>query len=475
MKCQIILNTFIIVLFVSLIRAEPSQEVRRFHESNFKMKLLKLLFNSTLLLQTHPSPTTAIYQQHRNETIVYRSANNQRDVTLEDLDGFKKLHYIKEKIVLPIQEISPKNTITNDGTDYALEDAAIFDVFAPDATYMHNGVESAPPQNNRIYQIDNADEHVLIVKSPERNNDVATISILKKETGKTTELQRVADGILVTVQPNDYDEDAFDRDFRYGEGIVVEDGNDELETPSLDRSWVEEGFSKKECLSWRQIRFSIAYDTSFCEKNGGTQESADSRALEIISFVSHKYKQKFLCVDVILSHLEGYCDINLDPYQDMVNMNDSGCEGGGLLQRFQDYWNSNKTKISRDTTHLFSGTKLECEGRQCTVGCAYHHTTCMEGKSYGVNNACFSGSANKVANLVAHEFGHSNGALHYNDGDGTYLMEPSVNSGTSGFSRNSIAMMKAYLAVRSCGRIRLCEVAAGDLIPKFLRSRINNN
>jgi len=119
---------------------------------------------------------------------------------------------------------------------------------------------------------------------------------------------------------------------------------------------------------------------------------------------------------------------------------------------FFDYWDINRTNVTRDAAHLLTGTDMECNDDGCVVGCAYLAVTCGN-FAYGVDDMSFSTSLNRRANLFAHEFGHNNGALHMNppSNDSSYLMDLQSNSGTDGFSQQSMMDMVGYLEFENCG------------------------
>merc|ERR1740124_1872910 len=143
----------------------------------------------------------------------------------------------------------------------------------------------------------------------------------------------------------------------------------------------------------------------------------------------------------------------------MVDLNQSGCGTPGLLQGFVNYWNDNRSSINRDVAQLFSGTGLECSGGRCVIGCAYIGQLCNI-FSYGVNYATFSGNANSVEVLVAHELGHNCGAQHYNIQD--HIMFPSVNPSGQGFSQTSVNSFLDLFSRSPCIGVEATESPASE-------------
>ena len=126
----------------------------------------------------------------------------------------------------------------------------------------------------------------------------------------------------------------------------------------------------------------MAYESSFCSSEGGA-ESAENKVNAV--FEATKLKYEMICVRLVMTHLEGHCDPDTDPYKAMVELKRSGCGNFGLLQFLGDLWNTQRLPIHRDTAHLFSGTELECNGNKCTIGCASVGTLCDVESAYGVN------------------------------------------------------------------------------------------
>lgn len=183
------------------------------------------------------------------------------------------------------------------------------------------------------------------------------------------------------------------RDFRYGEeekDIEVTD-NITLPTQTTDSRNLRENKAPTNpmrrmqgdpCSDWKIIEVAIAYESSFCATYGGFV-GAENKVSVVFELAKLKYE--LICVRLVMTHLEGYCNPNNDPYKNMVDLNSSGCGSFGMLQLFSDLWNSQRLSVHRDTAHLFSGTGLECNGGGCTLGCASVGTLCDLEAAYGIN------------------------------------------------------------------------------------------
>jgi len=322
--------------------------------------------------------------------------------------------------------ITDENLLKIGDEIYSLNDALPYPIYTAKSTYMFNGEEQSLPEVRLFYK-KIGDEVVTILKAEDGTTD--GISIYSEEGDLRVSYENVGDNEFAAIQSNSIDYETLSENFRYGD---VED------KPALNlRHLVSSdesasGKTKNACASFKEIELAVAYESSFCTKNSNSKNKSDQKVIQVVAGVSVKYQQTGLCTKVKIVHMEGYCDSAIDPYKEFVDLNNSGCGGSGLLQGFQKYWNNNRGNIIRDDAQLFSGTGLECSGNgSCVIGCAYVRALCGQ-SAYGVNYVMFSSNSNRQQVLVAHELGHNCGAKHY-DPQG-YIMSPSVNEASNGFS-----------------------------------------
>ena len=273
-----------------------------------------------------------------------------------------------ENATLTFQQISSQNMFVYNNKIFHLDEAVPFTLSSPDAIYLHNGVSSKNFPRPNIVKLEDNEDIVTIRKHADR--EVKTIYIVNKDTGTASEIQNIHPGILATIQTGDYAEVPF---------ILAEDETDFTRTekrPKMTRANSEDlSDQNEECSRYSVLELAVAYESSFCAYYGRNATRADEGVVSIVSLVSSRYQQRNLCVKVVLSYLEGYCDPDVDPYKEAVDLGESGCSGPGLTTFFQNYWNANKPTIRRGVANLFSGSMLECK-KDCVAGCAYKSTMC---------------------------------------------------------------------------------------------------
>lgn len=167
------------------------------------------------------------------------------------------------------------------------------------------------------------------------------------------------------------------------------------------------------CDTIREVEVAIAYDSTFCSQFGD-RSLADSEIERILSESSMKYEVSGLCFELKLVHIDAQCDASTDPYSRLFSETpNTGCKTAdeiGLLDTFSDYWNANRTSVTRDIAHLFLGSEFENE---ISVGCAWADAVCSSDIGYGIDQ--MTSQSNILRTLIfAHELGHNFGTLfHY--------------------------------------------------------------
>ena len=367
-----------------------------------------------------------------------------------DLINSKKKNPIEEESNFIIRRLDSPNTLFLDGTNYSIDEVKTpIEIFSKNATYMHNGIFQTSPPRYSMTQKDFDDEIVTVIKN--QKGEVKTITIYHKSTQKSSELRAISRTMFSMYDEPDIDYNKLNGKYFYGEFKNELDQERHMHDVMATIKEEEHNASMSQrystCEGYKEIELAVAYESSFCNAfvNG---ELADSKAILLVKDVSTKYQKYPLCIKVEISHLEGYCDPQNDPYKQYVEMNQSGCNSEGLLNEVKKYWNKNRKEIHRDTMHLFSGTGLECTNNGCIVGCAYRGQICNDKEGYGINYITFTESTNLQAVLVAHELGHNCGATH--EEQNNHIMTSLVNPATKGFSSTSINSIETTIKGTTC-------------------------
>ena len=356
-------------------------------------------------------------------------------------------------------------------------------VYTDDATFMIDGYEQ---QNNSklgtsedmpqvFVGTDGSDTIMVLTKQGPGGIEVLdAVDVIGPDGSDDIHMESIMPGVLVEIKSTDVDpsstaayaeganfdyyeedQDAMDKEppdeddkdqFQYneeenpnGRQLVKE----KLSTSSqkVDRSL------QSSCSSFKVIEVAIAFDSSFCAREGGSVSSTKSSVQNIVAAASVYYQRQGVCTKIMISHLEGNCSSGADPYRSMVSSGDMTCSNASsrdILRNFKGYWRQNRSSINRDAAHLFFSKTIT--GR-ATIGCAGTNGLCRKDHGYGVNNVGFTSQTHRRAHLFAHELGHNVG-LPDNSGNG-HLMG-SVGSTNNGWTSSNVSQLKSKLNGHSC-------------------------
>ena len=102
--------------------------------------------------------------------------------------------------------------------------------------------------------------------------------------------------------------------------------------------------------SARTVEIALAFDSAFClTEGGGDYHAALTVLLDIVDKVQKLYEAPHVCRAIRISHIEGYCDKQSDPYHDLSS------PVNGRLDDFIAFWESDRPDVHRDTAHLVTG------------------------------------------------------------------------------------------------------------------------
>ena len=349
-----------------------------------------------------------------------------------DIETFKLKHNLKKDISLNLLKIEKDNTVTlRDGRVYGLSDLEVVDVYASDAQYILDGEPMALPsvlESRTLIGKSRGGDTIMITKGI--SDDIRTLDIFGLD-GSDEYMATVKPGLLATVTADDVDLESLKK-FTMGDMAFLDDTDEDDEVEPFERGSAGESLpegrylraknKQKEgvshgsagdrflqssgCSSFRVIEVALAFDSTFCAKQGG--EQATRQEIErIVARASLMYQAQGVCTKLVISHLEGFCSSSQDPYRTGVNTNDIGCSGNGfgLLPAFTQYWQANRGSVRRDAAHLFYARDLA----GTAVGCANVRALCSTRSAYGVNEMQFSTDQQRRAIVFAHELGHNIG------------------------------------------------------------------
>jgi hypothetical protein len=338
----------------------------------------------------------------------------------ELMHTFRATQGIKPGYSLTVQSIGENSTLTHpDGTAISLENMFPRSYFSPTATCFRDDEPVPCPGPTVFFKTDESNGRT-VMKSMTANGEISSISVTDAQNGSRVTFEAIAPGVVSHVPVEALDE-AFYSKFLYGDARTsISDnvfqklrGQGLKETEAGGDAEVEEEEEEEgRCRDFRVVEVAVATESSFCEKVGGTFEDVESAVNSIMANVAATYEQDGLCFTVVMSHLESYCDSQLDPYRRGTRSGNSGCGSRpGLLGYFDRFWSLRRVFVRRDMAVLFTGTNLETCGpgdNSCAViGCANMATSC-KGRlgAYGVNHVTFTQNSIARKNLVAHEMGH---------------------------------------------------------------------
>jgi hypothetical protein len=348
---------------------------------------------------------------------------------------FRKGQGIKPGYKLKYERMQQNTVKLPNGRRQNLDDELVAKpIFSPTTTCLFEGVTVDCPTPT-VFLTRDGNTTVSL-------NGVGDIqSITTRSSGNPQTLQAVKPGLFTYIPDDAFDQEEASRhrvkSKPFGEGNTEEVvGDRNIRRRSLKRRIRNlDQLPKKHhpsrrrrrlapCTRFWDVEVAIVVESSLCAELGA--ENVDAVVQNIMSDVQDAYLQEDLCYTVSVVHYEKYCAPQADPYRAGVNTGKSGCDNEGLLDFFQDYWNSNRQDVHRDLAHLFSGTVMD--GGDGTIGCAYTESSCSQPeRAYGVNHITWTSNTVTRSNLVTHEMGHNLGARHA-DGDGSiyYYMYPSV-------------------------------------------------
>lgn len=277
----------------------------------------------------------------------------------DEVSQIKQEHLLLANSNLPRQRLTLSGNFEANGRTYSVNDLKPFNVFSSNATIMVDG-QPQPMEDDcirsRLFMSKGQLGETILVSREGRKEDpngtIKSIDVLGHD-GSEVFLQALSDGSFVSIRQQDVDREKL-------KGLSIGGIRGDEDELILDSDFHDAGTRKLQqgCSSYKVVEVAIAYDSSFCWLvAGGSPDRARSVVEEAVARATLLYEE--ICIHVRLSHLEGYCTASQDPYRAVIATNNIGCESQrGALQVFQDFWQSSRSSISRDTAHLFFGAEF---------------------------------------------------------------------------------------------------------------------
>jgi len=350
-----------------------------------------------------------------------------------------------------------------DGVDYSLAGLEPVNIFSPtyydlseDGTYV---TDKTTGQRIDLTVFVGKDKGAdLLVSKDSIGGDVLDVDI-KLKNGKMKFVHRTDEEMAVGYDEDDIDFQAMQEKYHYGELLTTEeddggywssrhhrrnllrgDHHDDEIMPRTQRRKLQGSCNG----NFQYIDVAIAHDTEFCNALGGASQ-ASAKVQAVVARASSIYEED-MCVKVVISATDFHCSPNSDPYASLPNRGQSGCGGSGYLPEFRKYWRNNRQDVVRDVAHMF--TAIDFAGG--TIGCAYIGVCGSTFSGYGVNQITFTTNLQFQGVLFAHELGHNLNAQHLSL-SGDFIMEPSINDGSDGFSGTSTNVILNHISAANCG------------------------
>lgn len=403
-----------------------------------RWNIIFLIFASSFFFSTSQE-ISAHMDYNLNRKLSLHETGESFDVELSFL---RETYAIKTSKNFEMKTISQALSMHSNGkesnTDHNIRE---LNLLMDGATYLFNGSQKPYFPKRKVFAYFEEHKTALILKKGD--GKVHSIFVVDKFKGEAFEIVSVKPNLFVNIYQDDFDLERLNKKFWLG---GIDQGHHHA--PNSERQ-----VNTRKCSHFKTIQIAAVYDSSFCDRLGG-EFNAFNEVINIMSALAIKYKQYGLCINVLLSQVEGYCDSSIDPYKQYMGMKKS-CYGNekGILQGVEEFWSRNRTHVHRDSVQLFTDTGVECEDNRCTIGCA--NSLGSRNERFGVNHATFTGSFSLKAALVSRSLAINIIGSNFDIGYGNN-MEKNINHATKGFSSDSITAFYNQLNMDS--RLLLCSV-----------------
>jgi hypothetical protein len=84
------------------------------------------------------------------------------------------------------------------------------------------------------------------------------------------------------------------------------------------------GIFRGACNTFLELEVAVGYDTTFCNDDFGGKSQSDSHVQSLLLRLC-MYEKPDMCIELVLTDVEGYCDADGNEWRDMILLENSGC------------------------------------------------------------------------------------------------------------------------------------------------------
>lgn len=237
----------------------------------------------------------------------------------------------------PSLQVIDGETFHVQGKEYSLQNLTPYHVEKPGMTMLIDDVEISTTEQQLVPTYfgedpETGDTYLVVYDLDGSVKGITFHSVI--DVGKVTMIKKVNEDVYATVDPDDYD-DIIASDNANNESIpddVTDSFRRHLNQVVEDASISQEGQHQRQLSgsssscdgSYQNLEVAIAFDFSFCNRFGGIGNNygkAVAEAKRIVAEASFRYyRTPGVCINLSISHIEGYCNRKDDRYVSYLNM-----------------------------------------------------------------------------------------------------------------------------------------------------------
>lgn len=202
------------------------------------------------------------------------------------------------------------------------------------------------------------------------------------------------------------------------------------------------------------LKISIVYDNTFCDENGG-KDNSEAIIRRLVDLASFEYESK-ICLTLEIGYLEGYCGSTQHEFSDLIDIGNAN----DRLNEFKAIFDLNVglTGSEKGLAYYFSGCGTEMFGDDSStvVGIAFPRGLCrLNRDGYGiiVYTGVTATNCKGALTVLLHEIGHNVGGFNnhtYVEGgpkvpNGLVMSEDLCSNGCDSFTELEVETLDAGL------------------------------